>query len=375
MSEINDILALHERASKQTEKLALATVISTEGPSYRSPGSRSLIIEDGTFGGGLSAGCLEGDIACRLDGSSTPFIVEYDLSEEDDIRGFPFGCGGTVQVLVEPLPNAGALNAVKWLSKLHEAAVLLTVVKTDEIPNPDERKAAVSARFGLSASSAAAFSDGIHELYQPALESICKATHQKKQSKLLVTQIENQKLTIFAEFFEPAISVAIFGDGEDARILQELAQHVGMNVARISRHDIRSSASLIEEIPSLDRAYAIVMTHDLTLDTRVLNQLIGIMPPYIGIMGPRSRTEKIIESIGSDPTTFLTRPEVYAPVGLNMAAETPSEIALSIIAEIQTVSRNVQPNHLRDSNGAIHKRWQKNESALCDERITSQINA
>ncbi|MBS1953047.1 MAG: XdhC family protein [Cyanobacteria bacterium SZAS-4] len=377
MSEINDILMLHDRVIKQSEKCAFATVISTNGPSYRSAGSRSLIIEDGTFGGGLSAGCLEGDIACRLDGNSSPFIVEYDLSEEDDIRGFPFGCGGTVQVFVEPLPNASALNAVQWLCELHEAAVLLTVVKVSETSKSKKSKVAVGARFGISESGDLSFIDGISESYQPDFELICKAVQQNKQSILLLTEIEQQTLTVFAEFFEPAINLAIFGDGEDARILQSLAQEVGMNVSRISRHDVRASVSLLEEIPSLHRSYAVVMTHDLNLDTKVLNQLIPHLPPYLGVMGPRSRTEKMLASLGADPAAMLARAEFYAPVGLNMAAETPSEIALSIVAEIQTVSRKAQPKHLRDLSGAIHERWQENKSecaskpAPSDKRIAS----
>lgn len=387
MSEINDILALHDRASKRTEKLALATVISTEGPSYRSAGSRSLIVEDGTFGGGLSAGCLEGDIACRLEGNSTPFIVEYDLSEEDDIRGFPFGCGGTVQVFVEPLPNANALNAVRWLAKLHEPAVMLTVVKVHEsstdregytetdAENLAEKGVAVGARFGISESGASSLSDELSKFYQLHFALICKAIHQDRQSKLMAIEIENSKLTVFAEFFEPAINVAIFGDGEDARILQSLAHEVGMNVLRISKHDIRTSVCMLEEIPSLHRSYTVVMTHDLNLDTKVLNQLIATLPPYLGVMGPRTRTEKMLASVGADSAESLSHPNVYAPVGLNMAAETPSEIALSIIAEIQTVSRKVQPKHLRDSHGAIHERWQKLESEQCDKRTAIKINA
>ncbi|CAN5574824.1 hypothetical protein BH10CYA1_BH10CYA1_21890 [soil metagenome] len=370
MSEIKDILALHDRASKQTEKLAFATVISTEGPSYRSAGSRSLVIEDGTFEGGLSAGCLEVDIACRLDSNSEPFIVEYDLSEEDDIRGFPFGCGGTVQVFVEPLPNNEALRAVQWLSELEEPALLVTVVKVDEINECTDLSIRVGSRFGISESGSSTFGDAIAEL-----NSICKLVLQDQKSKLLAVEVENQKLTLFAEFFEPAINVAIFGDGEDARILESLAHNVGMTVARISRHDIRSSTSLTEEFPSLTRSYSVVMTHDLNLDTKVLNQLTTAMPPYLGVMGPRSRTEKILLSLGVDPSTILERTEVYAPVGLNMAAETPSEIALSIIAEIQTVSRKVQPKHLRDSSGAIHDRWQKSSDASADLKLETRIGA
>jgi len=376
MSEIKDILALYTRASKENRKLAFATVISTEGPSYRSAGSRSLVIEDGTFGGGLSAGCLEGDIACRLDGSTTPFIVTYDLSEEDDIRGFPFGCGGSVEVFVEPLPNPGALNAVQWLSELNEPAVLLTVVRIDEVSKDGDEKIKVSARYGVSESGSSAFSDGTCDGFRD-LNSLWRSAFQARKSKLVSIEFENRKLTLFAELFEPAINVVIFGDGEDARNLETLAHNVGMTATRISRHDIRSSVSLLEEIPSLMHSYALVMTHDLNLDTKVLHQLLAAVPPYLGIMGPRSRTEKMLTGIGAIPAEILSREEVFAPVGLNMAAETPSEIALSIIAEIQTVSRKVQPKHLRDTSGAIHERWQKTESGSmqCDKKPTSTLHA
>ncbi len=380
MSEIKDILALHDRASKQTERLAFATVISTEGPSYRSAGSRSLVIEDGRFGGGLSAGCLEGDIACRLDSNTAPFIVEYNLSEEDEIRGFPFGCGGTVQVLVEPLPNSGALRAVQWLLELEEPAVLITVVKTDETSECTDESITIGSRFGINQSGTSTFRDGLEEWNSEIADSassglkwICESVFQDQKSRLFVIGFENQKLTMFAEFFEPAINVTIFGDGEDARILESLAHSVGMTVARISRHDVRLSINLAEEIPSIKRSYAVVMTHDLNLDTKVLNQLLAAMPPYLGVMGPRSRTEKILTSLGVTPSTILNRAEVYAPVGLNMAAETPSQIALSIIAEIQTVSRKVQPKHLRDSSGAIHYRWQKSAAAASHSKIETRI--
>jgi xanthine/CO dehydrogenase XdhC/CoxF family maturation factor len=99
------------------------------------------------------------------------------------------------------------------------------------------------------------------------------------------------------------------------------------------------------------------MTHDLNLDTKVLEQLLVNIPPYVGVMGPRSRTQKILTDIGADPSVIFNQPNFYSPVGLNMAAETPAEIALSIIAEIQTVSRKTHPQHLRDKDGAIHERW------------------
>ncbi len=151
MSEINDILAFYDQASASNQRCALATVIKTEGPSYRSLGARSLICDDGKFGGGLSAGCLEADVGCRLDSSGEPFFVEYDLSTADDVRGFPFGCGGKVEIFVEPLPNERALNAVRWFASLNEPAVMLTVIKSAV------ETVEIGSRFGINASATERF--------------------------------------------------------------------------------------------------------------------------------------------------------------------------------------------------------------------------
>lgn len=353
MSELKDILDLYDRASKSPQEIALATVIKTEGPSYRSAGSRSLIIEDGTFGGGLSAGCLEGDIACRLDGNKTPFIVTYDLSEEDDIRGFPFGCGGTVEIFVEPLPNQLALNTVRWLSELQEPAVLLTVVKSDN------DLIALGSRFGRSASGSNVFGEFLNEL-----ATIIDAVFKEQKSGIHMLDMKNQSVTIFADFYEPPVRITIFGDGEDAHILEVMARSVGMTATRISRNDARTAISLLEENPSLRRSHTVVMTHDLHLDTKILQQLLPAGAPYLGIMGPRSRTIKMLASVCASPEDVLNRCDIYAPVGLNMAAETPGEIALSIIAEIQTVSKRSKTGHLRDTTGAIHTRKTNNEQIV-----------
>jgi xanthine/CO dehydrogenase XdhC/CoxF family maturation factor len=356
MSEIDDILCLHDQVSKGKEKFALATVISTDGPSYRSPGARSLITENGIFRGGLSAGCLEGDIACRLDGSVKPFIVEYDLSTEDDIRGFPFGCGGTVEIFVEPLPNVSALNAVQWLSELHEPAVLFTAVKIQELVTIQDNSALiVGARFGITASGVSEFQGG---LSFSDVEQLCFAMFDCKKNKVEDVQLNNQLVRIFAEYYEPAIDICLFGDGEDARFLESFATNVGMNVRRFSRQQIRSSTSLLAEIPSLQSAFTIVMTHDLNLDAKVLGQVATAMPPYVGVMGPRARTERICTGLGLECQQLLEHPNLYSPVGLDMTAETPGEIALSILAEIQIVARSRKPGHLRDSVGAIHERGQ-----------------
>ena len=137
MSENQDIILLYKRLSSSQARLALATLISAKGSSYRRPGSRSLIVDDGTSVGGLSAGCLEKDITCRLDSSTTePFCLDYDLTaeQEDDPRGFPFGCGGQVIVLVEPLNDpciaSDTMSALAWCDNLTEAGILCTVTSS-----------------------------------------------------------------------------------------------------------------------------------------------------------------------------------------------------------------------------------------------------
>ncbi|HEY9677959.1 MAG TPA: XdhC family protein [Drouetiella sp.] len=346
MSEIRDILSLYERVAKGNSRHAFATVISTEGPSYRSAGARSLIVEDGTFRGGLSAGCLEGDVACRLDGEQKPFTVEYDLSTEDDIRGFPFGCGGTVSIFVEPLPDANALQAVQWLSSLMEPAVLLTVVQSAHPDYPS------GFRCGQSLSSTLSFGAELSLEF----DSIMESTFVSRKSRLQNVEHEGQTIQLFAEYFEPAINLAIFGDGEDSIALAALAETVGLDVCRVSKHELRTDKTLLLTYPSLERSYNVIMTHDLVLDTEALKILAPIVPPYVGVMGPRTRTEKMLNNIGLNAIETLRQPHFYSPIGLNMAAETPNEIALSILAEIQTVARGREPKHLRDMSGAIHDR-------------------
>ena len=343
MTEIEEILQFFDRASDGNAKSALATVISTNGPSYRSPGARSLVCDDGTFRGGLSAGCLEADIACRLDGGKEPFVVQYDLSSADDVRGFPFGCGGNVEIFVEPLAGEAALDALRWLSCLDEPAVMITVIRSDE--------RAAGSRYGVSMSGEAQFGD---DLGLEHGDRLIRTAFETKKS--LVVEMPGGKARIFVEYFEPAVSLTIFGDGEDALMLADFAGSVGMRVNRVSRKDIRASKNEKSQLTITNGCYCAVMTHDLNLDAQALEAALKAEPRYLGIMGPKSRTERLLSMLDSEYRQLAERVNIYAPIGLDMRAETPREIALSIVAEIQSVARMRRPAHLRDVQGAIHDR-------------------
>ena len=359
MSEIDDIISFYDRLSgSSSERCALATVIYTVGPSYRSAGARSLITDEGTYRGGLSAGCLEGDVGCRLESTSEPFIVEYDLSTEDEVRGFPFGCGGKLGVFVEPLSldtQSNPLDAVRWLATLREPAVLLTLIKSD-CKNIKESMP-LGSRFGISHSG---------HLYQADLqfakfvgvEKLCTDVFATKKSRVEELVTASGRFSVFAEYFTPAVSLCIFGDSEDARVLEQMAQTTGMKVQRFSKHDIRVAVANVSSA-DINHSYNLVMTHDLYLDSAVINRLLKSTSPYIGILGPRSRTEKMLNALELDANQILALPNFYSPVGLDMGAETPQEIALSILAEIQTVAHQRRPEHLKKVSGPIHDRSEK----------------
>ncbi len=346
MSEIQEILTFYEQCLRQGRRCALATVVKTSGPSYRSPGARSIVCDDGTFGGGLSAGCLEGDISCRLDGDKKSFVVDYDLSAEDDVRGFPFGCGGSVEILVEPLPNAQAMHAAEWFASLDQPAVLLTAVS-------GAGSIEIGARYGMNASCDSTYHG---TLKFQGMETLALSVLSERKSKVVQIESNGKPIKIFAEYYEPPINLYVFGDGEDARILETCAVSHGLNVTRVSRNQLRSTEPLIKMFPRLGHAYTAVMSHDLNIDSDVVQQLLLIHPPYLGIMGRRSRTERMFNLFESNWQAAIHRGNIFAPIGLDMGAETPREIALSILAEIHTVARGRVPQHLRDADGAIHER-------------------
>lgn len=368
MSENKDIILLYKRLSVSQARLALATLISAKGSSYRRPGSRALIVDDGTSVGGLSAGCLEKDIACRLDSSVTePFCLDYDLTAEqkDDPRGFPFGCGGQVEVLVEPLHDPcsarDTISALAWCDNLTQPAILCTVTR--------------SGHHSIKPGNRARISDKNIEWFMPQDQVKGHASlgaeilrHVDEQSSprtaLKSFQIDSKTVQVLIEHIKPTIELTIYGDGQDAMALEQMALLSGARVERLSKSTIRTGLANMPTSP-----YQVVMSHDLHLDKAIVERLAQLDLKYLGILGPRSRTQKILE-----PLHHLSRsPSIYAPIGIDLAAETPGEIALSIMAEILAVSRNRQARHLRDSTGPIHHGSQTLRSAILAGGASSRL--
>jgi xanthine/CO dehydrogenase XdhC/CoxF family maturation factor len=166
---------------------------------------------------------------------------------------------------------------------------------------------------------------------------------------------------VFAEFLDPPPWLAVIGAGDDAIPLARFAADVGFRVAVIdhrqaflethrfpdAKHRICARPDDAVSDVELDRAYAVIMTHSLNLDTGWVERLVGTAAPSIGLLGPRTRTARILAGVDGGS-------RVYGPVGLDLGADGPEQVAVSVLAEVLAVRAGREPRHLRERTEAIH---------------------
>lgn len=308
MNELKAILDTYDLARKQGESTVLATVVKVVGSAYRRPGARMLIAKDGTTAGTVSGGCLEADVTARalsmLQEGPSQLLVEYDTTREDEvIFGTGLGCAGSTFIFLEVV-------------------------------------------------------DPAHVLLQ------------SRRSRTISYELPNGRQEVFFDYIEPPLALFVFGAGHDAQPLVNLAKELGWHVtvvddrpAYITKQRFSLADSLIccrldlagEKLDLKPHSFAVVMTHSFPRDLKILPLLLASPVEYIGVLGPKLRTQRLIkelqekEAIASDS---LGR--IHAPVGLDLGAETPAEIALAVLAEIQAVRARRSGAMLKDRAGPIH---------------------
>jgi len=372
MKELQDIVAAFEKVKTGGKTAAIATLVKASGSTYRRPGARMLMTSEGQMVGSLSGGCLEGDVfeqAQEVMTSGKPIVVQYDtMSDEDIIWGLGLGCNGIVQILIERLEEDHSLNHLAFLSEclhLRHVGVLATVFHIE-----GQAKAQVGTRLMVHPDGTvkndiedAALLAQIREDAQKALDD--------NRSTVKVYPLSLGKAEVFIEVIQPPVPLMIFGAGHDALPLVRLAQELGWYVtvvdnrqtdvtrSRFSSADeviLSRPESVGEQVQLDNRTMAVVMTHNYLHDLELLQTLLPSPVGYLGILGPKSRTEKLLQDLqeqGITPTENQLQ-RLYSPVGLDIGADTPEEIALSIIAEIQGVLANHSGGSLRNKLGPIH---------------------
>lgn len=336
-------------------EFVLATIVETAGSTYRKAGARMLIAPDGAIHGLLSGGCLEADLcehAGKVFESRTEHTVFYDMRSGDDlIWGLGLGCDGAVRIRLEYVSADNDFAPLALIRDALERGVRAVVMTVTESGHSQFR----TGNHYLYSRQGAAGSDILPpELLEAAAEVLASG-----RSTLRELNIGGQSVTVFFGMVRPPVRLLLAGAGPDAVPVAEAAALLGWEVT-VTDH--RESSARPERFPAAKRVVhcppealrdhvdtgaldaAVLMTHKLEYDQRYLDCLAVAPPAYIGLLGPRARKQQLMEGLGEAAAGLEDR--IFGPVGLDIGAELPEEIAVSLIAEIQAVLRERRGGHL-----------------------------
>lgn len=388
MNEMRAIVEVYKRAARERMQTALATVVSVEGSAYRRPGARMLMTEDGHMTGSLSGGCLEHDVFERSLGvmkTREPIVVRYDTGASADIVwGLGLGCNGVVHVLIEPLDSVVMPHHFKLLADCfteHKPCVIATVFGVRRSPafamRSDELGVQIGARLLLQKGESPLVEFGHKELAHAVMRDAREALSDY-ESSVCVYELAEGDVDVFIEVIEPPTPVIIFGAVAGAAPVLEFAQKLGWHVtvvdtqARTTSYERFAAADSVllcrpedvrAHVPLTSRTMVLVMTHNYAHDSELFNTLLPSSVRYIGCLGPKRRTEQIISEAKAEGVMMgeIEMQRLHFPVGLNLGAETPEEIALSIIAEMRAVLAGHGGGFLKNYPAPIHTERMRRE--------------
>jgi xanthine/CO dehydrogenase XdhC/CoxF family maturation factor len=342
--ELKNIVNAFLDAQLKGVQTVLATVVDLDGSSYRKPGVRMLIKEDGKMVGALSGGCVEKEVyrqAMAVFKNGQAKMMTYD-------GRYRLGCEGVLSILLEPFqPSQDCLVAFRNYIKTRKPFDIVAIY----------------------AKSAGEIS-GIGSYFCFDTKHYFSCSNNGVLDKTLAT---------FQQTMAPCFQLIIIGAEHDAVQLCSIAAFNGWEVMVVSsikdpkttadfpgaEKVIACSPNEFETLPTDNQTAVVVMTHNFAKDLHFLTMLSKQSLNYVGLLGPARRREKIIDQLldqqaDLDPA-FLDR--LYGPSGLNIGAETPQEIATSIVAEILSVTRKTTPKSLSSSNAAVHEQAAKISSS------------
>jgi len=362
MQEIEQIVHAFKIAKKQGKKAALATVVHVTGSSYRRPGARMLVTEDGVMTGAISGGCLEGDAlrkAVLAISQEKNKLVIYDTTDEDDAKlGIQLGCNGIVSILFEPIidtSNNHPINALENAIAKRKPTIIITSFSQDQ-----------QMHLGTFSEST------IPSIIKKKLANELLEVMESGVSLYKDLLIEDQLHHCFLEYCPPAISLFVVGAGNDAIPLIKFANILGWEThlmdGRHTHANLKRFPSVtnilvgkpLELIPTMTidaRTAFILMTHNYNYDLKMLECLQGKGFGYIGLLGPMAKRERMFEELNQKAVVFTNaeKEKIFGPTGLDLGAERAEEIALSICSEVMSVMNKKSAIKLREKTGPIHK--------------------
>jgi xanthine dehydrogenase accessory factor len=371
--EINEIITAHKQAQQKGMKTALATVVYVEGSSYRRPGARMLVEEDGRMTGAISGGCLEGDAlrkALLAIHQNQNKLVTYNSMDEEDVEfGVQLGCNGIVHILFEPIDAEDENNPIALLERsqlFRKETVLVTLFSLNNFHGHQP-----GTCFFLDEESLHSKIDdaGLNALIQEDATAVLKAGSSS------IKEYDSFELTAFVELLQPTVSLVIVGAGNDVFPLVEMTKVLGW---KITVADGRSTHANVQRFPNVHQLLTgkpeeifkqlvvdgwtvfLLMTHNYKYDLAMMKLLLQIKCRYIGTLGPKKRLERMFEELNDEGiiVTDEQRATIHGPIGLDIGAEAAEEIALSVLAEIKAVFAERAGGFLKNRPVSIHTRNQ-----------------
>lgn len=354
--ETAEILERVNRLEESGQRAAVATVVRIAGSAYRRPGAKLLIDDAGGATGSISGGCLEADVrevALRVLRGEAPTLLHYDTSADDhSVWGLALGCSGAIDVFVQPFGSdtRAGVDRVRELLLGDSPFAISTVIQAAN---------GAGGVIVVDSGGAAAGTSGDAAL-DSAIAREARRLLDRKETRIH----ETGSAQVFTEVLVPPPYLVIFGAGDDAIPLCTYASDVGFRVVVVdhraaflsqerfpgaSRRHLMHPEEGTEGLPLGPKSYAVVKTHSFGHDREWVRQLLATAVPYVGIVGPRARTRDLLEKIGAAESA-----RVFGPVGLDLGAEGPEQVALSIVAELLAARASREPWSLREKEGAIH---------------------
>jgi xanthine dehydrogenase accessory factor len=366
MKEISDILKAFSQAKIEGKKTALATVVKLEGSSYRQPGARMLVTEDGMLTGAISGGCLEGDAlrkALLSIQQQENKLITYNTNNEDDIEiGLQLGCNGIVHILFEYINEEAENNPIRLLKELQKErkeAVILTLFSLE--------------KYAVQLGTVLFYRNENTLLYQDesALKILPEVKESLKNKSTIVKKIDAVKTEALIEYIQPPVSLVAAGAGNDIQPLVKMADLLGWEVTIGDGRAAYAAAKRFPEAKQVIAAkpdeflkqvvidsetYFVLMTHNYKYDLEMLQLLLKSNCKYIGILGPKTKLNRMLDDLSNNGIQITDEQlsHIYGPIGLDLGAETAEEIALSVIAEIKAVMSGKNGTSLKYKIGKIH---------------------
>ncbi|MEG9305067.1 XdhC family protein [Psychrobacter celer] len=394
MNQVADILQLAFDARQQHVDAVLATVVRTEGSAYRKPGAMMLICEDGRSVGMISGGCLEPHIIKRAfwltrHGASVQVYQTGDEQEEDledeleekldndavdftvdleDELNFGLGCNGKVHVLFERLSSAMPyLDLIQKVRQNGESTTVATLIRSNSSEVTVGTRVHLNASFLDDSKNSQEIPEQTTNLPKPIIDELSAYKVSKRHADYLVLKSSvandnSSKDAIQTEWLvqrlQPQIRLLVCGAGNDVMPLVTMAKLQDWHVTVI---DSRPQYATRQRFPQADAALYVALNDSETLLKLSQNAAVALMSHslsqdrarlavllknanhcnYIGQLGPRYRTERLIKEISAtcaDPTALADGiNQLHYPIGYKLGGDGPEALALSIIAQISAV--------------------------------------